>query len=305
MGKMKSISTLAICCSLLGASALHAQFSLSEAEGYNLVTFGDFSGAFSDVEGGVAAEGNATLTGYSVNSADTTLPGNAALVVGGDLNYQGGEVSSGDVYVGGTVINAPGTPGGSVYNTSGPYDFTAAESALSAKSTAYSAYGDSGTSYTYQHNGLVINSSSAASNVVNLDMSVIDFASLTSMQVNGTAGSQLLINIFGTSSTDFLEFSNMGMNVFDYSSVLFNLVDVENLYLTGIGFGGSVLGTETDVEFTNGQFNGQLISKSLNGNGELHAHFFTGLESVPEPSTYGIIGAMLLLGLIARRRFGK
>jgi len=291
--------TIVSICLLFLAAPLHAQFSLSEAQGYNLISFGDFTGVNSDIEGGAAIQGNATLTSYSINSSLSSLPSDASLVVGGNLDYSGGQVFAGDVHVGGSLTNSPSVPDGSIYTGSTPFDFTTTYTSLASKSASYASYSPTGTAVN-NYGTLSINANDPISNV--FELTVAELNSINTLNINNAAG-QVLINVVGTSGTDSLDMSYMGMSVTSPESILFNLIDVESFNLQGITFGGSILGVNTDLTFNNGNINGQVLANSFSGTGELHARFFTGNESVPEPSTYGIIGATLLSLLVIRRRF--
>ncbi|MEO1126061.1 MAG: choice-of-anchor A family protein [Cyanobacteria bacterium J06639_16] len=81
-------------------------------------------------------------------------------------------------------------------------------------------------------------------------------------------------------------------------NVLFNIEEASTLNISEVGFMGSILAPNADVDFNNGHINGTLIAGKLEGTGESHLHLFKSdtpeapKESVPEPT------ALLGLGLL-------
>ncbi len=319
MKNVRSIlSGIACVVMLLLVNGAQAQISIEEAAGYNLVTFGDFIGPNGDVEGGVAVGGNAVLRSFSINPTGTVLADSAALVVQGDLTYSGGDVFHGDVYVGGNVISAPTVPQGNLYQNQSilPYDFVGAQNALINKSAAYAAHSSTvGSNYVNEYGTLKLQANDPVLNIFNLSPS--DLTGLYDIQISGVGvDSLVLVNVSGEEGVFESLSLGGGMSVFGERSatgeqILFNLNGIDELHMSGIGFLGSILAPDTDVFFTSGQMEGQLIANSFQSDtewsiGELHARFFSGnAKSVPEPKTYGIIGGLFLLGLSLFRRFKK
>jgi len=298
------LATLGLLCS----TSLKAQFSVEEAYGYNAFIFGDMDYVGGDIEGALAVGGNFESGNYSINKTHTPVPYDAALIVGGDASHGGGEID-GDVYVGGTVSAMGNIVGGSLHEGENPIDFDEVYNAISDRSANYANMEETGGTYERSPHwpGGFITVSDPIFNVININ--IADINNLNGLEFSGVAGGQTLINIFGTDGEDTLSFTNMGFfnnfsgTGYGAENILFNLVDIENLYLSGIGFQGSVLAPDTDVDFAGGQFNGQLIANSLVGSGELHSKIFNGpIRTVPEPQIYGLIGAALLIGLVIRRR---
>ncbi|MEM6255272.1 MAG: choice-of-anchor A family protein [Cyanobacteria bacterium P01_D01_bin.156] len=87
-------------------------------------------------------------------------------------------------------------------------------------------------------------------------------------------------------------------------NILFNFEEANNLSISEVGWMGSILAPNADIQFNNGHINGTLIAGSLSGAGESHLHLFNSDEpstSVPEPT--GILGLGLLS--IGLRRFSS
>ncbi|MCX6954825.1 MAG: choice-of-anchor A family protein [Verrucomicrobia bacterium] len=315
---------LAFALTLAAGAAVAARgttIDLSEAQGYNLLTWSNATLLNSDTEGRVAVGGNATFSGYSVgNQASNPTPATGSLVVGGNLTATGGQVYNGSIYVGGTYSG----PGYSLNSAAGsvtsyglgnavPFDFAAAKTALTAKSLAYGAEAANGTSV-LQWSTLTLTGTQTGLNALNIfNITAAQLASASSLVLNVAAGSHVLINVSGTS----VNFSNKGLSGFDPENTLFNFYQANSLTMSGIGIEGSILAVNAAVNFQSGQMNGQLIAKSFGGAawgvGELHEHPLdsqlpplvppTQSISVPDTATTSLlVGLAFALLLAARAR---
>jgi len=257
-----------------------ATINLSEAQGFNLLTWNNATLLNSDTEGRVAIGGNATFSSYSVGTqASNPTPATGSLVVGGNLSATGGQVYNGSIYVGGNYSG----PGYSLNSAAGsvtsyglgnavPFDFSAAKTALTAKSLSYGAEAANGTSV-LQWSTLTLTGTQTGLNALNIfNITAAQLASASSLVLNVAADSHVLINVSGTSVT----FSNKGLSGFDPENTLFNFYQATTLNMSGVGIEGSILAVNAAVNFQSGQMNGQLIAKSFSGAswgvGELHEH---------------------------------
>jgi choice-of-anchor A domain-containing protein len=68
----------------------------------------------------------------------------------------------------------------------------------------------------------------------------------------------------------------------DESTVLWNFWEAEWLGLDGVGWEGSLLAPFADVRFNNGNFDGTLIARSLEGTAEGHWYPFVAEGEVCE-----------------------
>ena len=108
---------------------------------------------------------------------------------------------------------------------------------------------------------------------------------------------------------------NPGINIGSFSpclkitwhgmqNVIFNFAQASNLSVSEVGWMGSILAPNADIQFNNGHINGTLIAGSLSGTGESHLHLFNSDEpstSVPEPTGLFALG---LLG-VGLSRFSR
>ncbi|MBE9126269.1 MULTISPECIES: PEP-CTERM sorting domain-containing protein [unclassified Coleofasciculus] len=277
------------------------------AQNFNVFVFEDMNAYNTDAHGRVAVGRNATLTNFGTASQ---LPANGAgdtLVVGGELNYSGGQVFVGDVVVGGNVVSSPSIPNGTL-KSGNPINFT--EAAQFYKN--YSAQlGGIATNSTAQNNfgTLNLNGTSSDLNVFELDASIFDSAN--GLNINFAEDSTVLVNVTGNLfdlKNGFQMNLNGNPNGAGANRVLFNFVEATQLNSTGLSWQGSVLAPLAQYnEFSNGHINGQMIAKSITGSGEYHMVapnnggtpvVFDGNlpdpEAVPEPLT--VLGSGMALG---------
>lgn len=303
---------LAVVVSFLAAAVAHATpLNISEAGGFNLLVWGDAMLINSDTEGRVAVGGNAAFSSYSIGThANNPSPFDPSFVVGGNLTAGHGQVYNGSIYVGGTY-SGPGynlnSRAGSVtvagMGNTVPFDFAGAEAALTAKSVTFGAEAANGTSV-LQWSTLTLTGTNADLNIFNITASELESAS--SLVINTTPNSHVLINVSGASVT----FGNKGISgTFDVNTTLFNFHEATNLNLMNIGIEGSILAPLADVSFYSGQMNGQLIANSFSGAtwgvGEMHEHPFENQPppvNIPDAGGTALLLAGAMAGLLAVRR---
>ncbi|WP_180542270.1 choice-of-anchor A family protein [Nevskia soli] len=338
---MKSIQALALLC---GAAACASASDLGVAEGYNVFTFGNFSGN-ADSQGRVAVGGNATLTNFGIGndlgSSSSLYP--YSLVVGGNLTYQNGQTDFGGIAVGGNATLTSVTSGGNMnvggtlnttggqidgmvaatswinQNTGGPsgisgspaaissiVDFAGFQSTIDNESTSWGALAQTGTA-TLSYGTLTLSGTNSGLNV--FDITTAQLAAATGgFVIDAPAGSTVLINVDGGSGT----FPNTGYSVngVSYQNVLFNFTDATSLTGSG-GLYGSILAPDAAFTFNNGQINGTVIALSMSGTGETHYAPFSGnlpgVNAVPEPGSLTLLssGAALMAGAAFLGRLRK
>lgn len=289
---------------VFGSPAANATV-LSLASEYNIYVLGNMNQT-SDSEGRVAVAGNATLSNYGVGDrlpAGTT--GNS-LVVGGNLTYNGGQVFHGSTVYGGTLTGNFGSPNGTVSQGTG-LDFAAASSYLTTASNYWGGLGSNGQTVEY-YGGVRLIGTQSDLNVFTVSG---DYLSKSwGVNIDAPAGSTVLINVTGDSSAfrnlgfSFEDLNGDGKGTVSRQNVIYNFVDATSLTINGAGIQGSVLAPKANVQFDNGNINGQLIAGNLSGSGEAHNYLFQGSlptpVQVPEPSSSLLVIAAG--GLLAMRR---
>jgi choice-of-anchor A domain-containing protein len=299
---------------VLGATAalslsIPAQAALiGPAQGFNVFAFDDIDLYNVDAHGRIAAGGDAKLTNFGTASELPASGAGDTLVVGGDLNYSNGQVYVGDVVVGGNVISSPSIPNGTL-KSGNPINFAEAEQFYKNYSAQLGNLAANGTVTIQPWKAIELKGNSSDLNVFELNAS--DLASASSFDLEFDANSTVLVNVTGNPfnlTNGFQMNLNDNPNGGGANRVLFNFVDATQLNSTGFSWQGSVLAPLAEYkEFSNGHINGQMIARSITGNGEFHivapnnGNTPVGFEgnlpepaAVPEPLT--ILGSGMALG---------
>lgn len=288
---------------LLAASTAQAgplTFGLDSS--LNLLAFGNMSVSSSDVEGRVAVGGNATLSGYSINTksgAAALYPG-PGLIVGGNLNFSSGTVWGGAIVGGSYVPQASGNIIGGVTQGQG-LAFASEYQRLSTLSATLDALLNTGTA--------VDQWGTLHFNATGLSLAVFDIQAADAsrnMQIDGLLdGAQVLINVHGSS----VDFGNHGYTGFNKGQVIFNLPDAANVLLNG-GINASLLATQASVGAGWGQINGQVVVKDWNSHVQVNDAPLPpgrpqtpgGTQRLPEPSAISLVALALLAARLSARR---
>jgi choice-of-anchor A domain-containing protein len=259
------------------ASAQAAAVNLGVAGNFNVFALGNFTSMYSDTEGAVAAQGNATLTGYSVNLHNQAGYAGQSLVVGGNLSFSGGSIDHGNAYVGGTASTSNLGFGGTLQNGgAAPFSFAAAAQQLNALSQDLAGVAASGTVDMTSWGGVSFTGDgSSATQVFEIDGA--DLLSRNSISLlNLHQGQTLIFNIYGEQAG----FRNVGLDGFRDYNVLFNFVDATDLVLKSVGVFGSILAPNASVSGGwDGQINGNVVVKNWNSNIQINSnHLFATAE---------------------------
>lgn len=308
-----------VCAALAAALVFHsapARASILGVAGeFNGFVFGNLSSAGQDTEGRLAVGGNFFASNYGVGSGGVgpavpiTNPRTDVLVVGGNLNAQGGwQVFNGNAVYGTSLTAAPTTPWGVTYQGT-PVDFAAVQADLLAKSSAWSALTPNASVVFDGYSTVTLTATNAGLNVFNVSEAVWE-ATSTKQIVNPFPNATLLINIAGTDVSQFggLFYNGTQTPSTAHGKVLFNYYDATTLTNNHIGILGSVLAPKAALTLNGGGVNGNGIAASVlqQSGGEFHNFAFTGdipfAPPVPEPTTAAIFGIGATLALVASRR---
>lgn len=290
------IRTALTALSLLSLPAA-AQAGLNFQFQHNLFVAGNMSSSGSDVEGSLAVGGNLNVSNYSVGLLLPNSNGASnSLVVGGNLTFNSGTVWGGNTRYGGAanLSNFTSPNGNAAQGT--PLNFNALQSSYQSASQFLSTLPSVGTVLS-QFSTLTMTGTSTTLNVFNLGANA--FNGITSIQINAPASSTVLVNVAGTSNT--LQFLGMSLSGgITENRVLYNFHQTTSLTLQGIGFLGSILAPDAQVNFNSGVVLGHAAIGNLSGNGQWNNVTFTGDLPVPTPAA----GVMTLaaLGVVGARR---
>lgn len=231
-----------------------------------------------------------SLQGYTVNTlGQAAVP---ALVVGGDLIQDGGDIN-GDAVIGGSysTINGAGVNGIVTDNlsTSIPVDFQSTFTQLAAVSAALSTVGSpaAGTSGKVDYSG----DGSTDQQVFNLTESSLESA-WGFFAKNIEQDQEVIVNVGGThidiDSADYLVKATDWSWIGNDAHILFNFYEAEEIILGG-AFHGTILALEADITAKAGSVDGQVIANSWQGATQLSAPLFqhdvSNITEVPEPGT--------------------
>jgi choice-of-anchor A domain-containing protein len=272
--------------------------------GANVFSFTNFSAPSADVEGAIMAGGNVSVSSYTTNLNNKDAYGHYAMVAGGSITYNGGNIYNGDIYAGGSTTLTAGvqSPGYSIEHGAAPVDMTKLATGL--RNTSSELAGITATSASEEKwGGIYITGSNKAVEVIDVDASWL--TNSTYYNISGmAAGATLIVNVTGTSAT-----LHGGYQAFDNYNVLFNFVDATALNI-GTGANISILATKAAVNGGQGVIDGTVVVNSWNSMTQINStNAFVSTDvpglitAVPEADTYAmLLGGLGLVGFIGRRR---
>ena len=245
---------------------------LGPADGFTIFTIESYQANNTDCTGRIAVGGPATYNNFGVGSSLPNSNGTRDdLIVAGTLSWNNGQSFNGNVQVIGSAnMNNVGMPNGSV-GDSVAIDFDDAETELQLLSNAL---------FSSSANGCVSNSwgqlnmtgSDPDINIFHLSQS--DLNPLWGMSITVPQGSSVLVNV----DHHAMQLNNFQpvLNGCSPSDVLFNFPIANSVQLNGIGWQGTILAPTANIQFNNGQIDGALVCRTIQGNGESHHAPFDG-----------------------------
>jgi choice-of-anchor A domain-containing protein len=304
MVRIAQAAKIAAVCVALAAGSAQAQTS---AKDYNVFTFGSFTASGSDIQGGLAAGGNITISGYGVatglNASANSLN---TLVAGGTLTMDNGQLHHGNAVAGTLNLTGSATIANGTASVGSVLDFAAEQTRLLGISSSLAGQA-SNSSSVFQYGGYTLTGSQATGlNVFNV--SGANLASTNNFVINAAANSFVLVNVDGSAAS----FQNAGFSLsggITAEHILLNFSQASALTFGGIGLSGTILAPKANVIFNNGHLDGTLIALSAMGGGEYHYRPYGGSlldgggRAVPEPAAWAmLIGGFGMAGAAIRRK---
>lgn len=252
-------------------SNTNSTFDLGVARDFNLFVIENLEQHGTDTQGKLAVGNNAILSDYSVGDQ---LPANSGdvLVVGHNLSFTSGDVFGGNVVYG----NATNLPDWSVsvagtLSKGKPINFELAANYLRTLSTTLGSFSVNGTT-AFEWGGLTLTGTNPSINVFKVKGS--ELSACNDMQINVPQGSVVIVNIDGTN----IRWESAGLEVHGTSitNVLYNFYEALKLTVSGIDIRGSVLAPFANLIYNSGVINGQVVVKSMKGDGQFNLSTFLG-----------------------------
>ncbi|MDP7030503.1 MAG: choice-of-anchor A family protein [Phycisphaerales bacterium] len=264
---------IAAACSPAAASPL------GQAEGFTVFVLENYQANNTDCTGRVAVGGDAQFNNVGIGSG---LPNSSGarddLIVGDDLLWTNGQNFNGNTQVSNDVsLTSVGTPNGSV-GASVTVNFSDAKSDLEALSDDLAAIEADGT-VVRQWGQLFLSGQESDVNVFDLDTG--DFYPCYGLHIDVPAGSSVLVNVSGSIVS--LNWFQPFLTGVEPDHLFFNFAECTVFQMNGIGWKGSILAPRATMQFNNGQIDGGLVLKDLQGNGESHHLPFSGDLPLSDP----------------------
>jgi choice-of-anchor A domain-containing protein len=317
---LASLATTSVKATSLTAEQILQQF--------NQVIFTNLT-ASADTEGRAYIGGNVTGGNFVSRTlpdsqyAGVTVLGNATNVLSGGGAYVAGNFS-GTINNGGAVIlgnatnsNFNGSTPTYVAGTSTGDNFNSGKVSTISSNATLSKYAsaaestDFRTVMTNESTGLAALTTNSWASLANGTLTfnatpvngvavfnIDSFAGVSQFQFNLGSATSVVINSSlsaGTFNINFLAGSAQSLA----SKLLWNFYDAVSLTFN-TQWGGSILATKAAVT-NNNSIEGTLVANSQTQNGEMHQNLLTTVTPVPEPSTY----AMMLAGLLVVTGLGR
>lgn len=280
--------------------SLNANGSYNPSQPYSLFTGGGATfGSGSVNNGGISSGGNINLTSTTVNGP-----------ISGGGNLQGGTGQvNGNVSITGTNSSAL-TINGSL-TTGAAYSSTLDHAAVASYFNNASSFwgGLSATSsWVNSYGQIQVSNLSSGRNIVNLNAS--DLSGIYGLKLSGPSDAFVVFNITGLASNQSLQAFSLDLSGgVNSNDILLNIPGTNSIAMQG-GTYVSILAPGSNVNFSSGLLAGNLIVQNLTGAGQVNLGQFTGFAGdqsnfntqVPEPSTYMLLGTLLLAIGVANKR---
>jgi choice-of-anchor A domain-containing protein len=233
--------------------------SLPHPFNYNAVSLGNLSLQSTQVQGKLAACGNASLQGTNLA---TTNPDADAVLVQGNVDFQswGNQVNGNVVYSGTKASSFATFLKGSFVSKANVLACNDWANYLKNLSNFWAGKAANGTTDVKSWDQIIL-SGGAGVNYFNVTSSAL--ANTNSLVINAPAGSTAIINVTGAAP---YRMQYMGISLqggIDRQHIIYNFPTATTLTVNGVAVEGSLFAPNAAVTFMNGTLNGTLMAGSL------------------------------------------
>lgn len=310
--RSQRLLTAVVAIGLSGAAQATSVFD------YNVVAFGNFTSANTEVMGALAVGGDANIANYAVGVSLAPNHVGDSLIVGNNLTVSSSRLVHGTASIGGQISSnglSTARPDMISAGTTVPFDFTS--ELVRVKEISANLAGLDGNGSVNTTGRLEFTGTDAAVNVFNITTDQLALSN--GFAVDIPTGSIAVFNVSGSTFTAnwpgsfVLNGQTISNSVADLASpLLFNFSDATSLTFNG-SWAGSVLAPTADVELNWGGFFGTLIANNVTSSSEVYNVQLdqgrlplvpeVNLPPIPEPSTWAMmICGLLAVGTVLRRR---
>lgn len=277
---------------------------LGTAADYSVFVREDYTAVNTQLEGRLAAGGNANVSNWAVGVAGSPDSGRLDMIVGGDLAVGGNaQIPNGSATYGGSLSGSLPSPNGTVTRADPPFSFDEEMTAQEVRSDALGRLDANGTVSGPAYGALELVGSDAERNVFTIDATTLQTAQR--ILIRAPPGSTTVINVTGSAYGSAIDVQLVSVEFWNGSSyqqlgddpgaelnalrdaTLWNFPQATAVQIgPGVAWQGSVLAPHADVRLeSNTQLYGQVIGRSLAGSGTVRDRHFAGcLPPVdPEP----------------------
>jgi choice-of-anchor A domain-containing protein len=302
-------------------------FGFSTASPYNIWVQGDYMAQSTSVSGRLASGGDLLIDYYSIGQSLNSETAGDVLVVGGDINFNHGQVYFGNILAAGSteaigqdVINNMAFGAQILGNANLPIDFNQTQKDLYLFSNALNDEANTGSILRVDQELKLIGNCNSNSGMHVFNLAAQDLSGVNSITYECLAAqTYAIINISG----DQVEFINLDSSSFSSirQHVLYNISQANQVLLYNSQIHGSIMAPYatirsenslvSDLIFTNGfdsnnnKIFGQVIANSWESNAEIHSSDFAcgnlQLNSAPiarDITFDGFINTPIVIGLV-------
>lgn len=228
----------------------------------------------SDVTGKALFGGNITITGYAVGTSYTSNQGDV-LLVNGNLTFNSGQTNWGNVKATGTISgNFTAANGAKIPNTTLGVNVATIRTELETRATYWGTLANQNGTATLAGTGLLTLDCLNSTGQVIFNITAAQIATCWGVEIiNGANAQGILINVSGTS----VVFSSKALNTYpSQTKIVWNFYQATTIDINSIGLKGTVLAPFAAATFNNGHVDGNVIFRTISGNGETHNYLFNG-----------------------------